>query len=81
MQHLLSFLHSNYNEDSFQITLDFSSDLNWWFFFLSKFNGISLLLSELYQVTDTNDFSADPCDTGLGSFYFGCYYHIVLPIY
>ena len=32
-------------------------------------------------MTDTNNFSVDPCDTGLGGFYFGCYHHIVLPIY
>ena len=32
MQHLLSVLCSNYNQDSIQITLDFRSDLNWWFF-------------------------------------------------
>ena len=47
-------------------------------FFLSKFNGISLL-PEPYWVTNVNDFSVDACDTGLGGFYFGCYYHIVLP--
>ena len=80
MQHLLSALPSNYNQDSIQITSDFCSDLNWWFFFLSKFNGISSSLSEPYWVTEANDFSVDPCDTGLGSFYFECYYHIVLPI-
>ena len=48
-------------------------------FFLSKFNGISLL-PEPYWVTDANDFSVDACGTGLGSFYFGCYYHILLPM-
>ena len=47
-------------------------------FFLSKFNGISLL-PEPYWVTNVNDFSVDACDTGLGGFHFGCYYHIVLP--
>ena len=71
-------LRSNYHQDSFQITSDFRSDLNWWFFFLSKFNGISLL-PEPYWVTDANDFSADARDFGLGGFYCGCYYHIVLP--
>ena len=32
MQRLLSVLRSNYNQDSFQITSDFRSDLNWYFF-------------------------------------------------
>ena len=78
MQRLLSVLRPNYNKHSFQITSDFRSDLKWWSFFLTKFNGVSLL-PEPYWVTDPNDFSVDACDTGLGGFYFGCYYHIVLP--
>ena len=37
------------------------------------------MLPESCWVTDSNDFSVDACDTGLGGLYFGCYYHIVLP--
>ena len=56
MQRLLSVLRSNYNQDSFQITSDFCSDLNWCFFscqslmvFLCYQNLIGSQMSTIFQ--------------------------------
>ena len=57
---------------------DMLSDLRWWDKFLSVYNGVSLLRSSPWPVSD-HFFCTDACLTGIGGFFCGRFFHSSFP--
>lgn len=54
------------------------SDLHWWNKFISVYNGILLLHSSPWSVSD-HYFCTDACTAGIGSFFCGHFFHSPFP--
>ena len=57
---------------------DMLSDLHWWYKFLSVYNGVSLLRSSPWPVSD-HYFCTDACAAGIGGFFRGRFFHSPFP--
>ena len=57
---------------------DMLSDLHWWYKFLSVYNGVSLLRSSPWPVSD-HYFCTDACAAGIRGFFCGRFFHSSFP--
>ena len=59
---------------SFPLTDDLRSDLDWWLFLLSQYNGISVIPSDVL-IPNPELFATDACLSGCGAICFGQFFH------
>ena len=60
------------------ISEDLRADINWWQYFLSKYNGVSVIPSDVI-VSNPELFATDECLTGCGAVCFGECFHREFP--
>ena len=70
--------HSRPKSASFPVTDELHSDIDWWLFFLSHFNGVSVIPSDVV-ISNPELFATDACLTGCGAVCFGEYFHREFP--
>ena len=63
---------------SFPLTVELRSDLDWWLFFLSQYNGISVIPSNVL-ISNPELFATDACLSGCGAICFGEFFHREFP--
>ena len=79
MNRLLEMLRSYHDSDGKKIlTESFRKDINWWWNFMEKFNGVSYIPQELWDEPDVQ-FSTDSCLTGCGGIFSTEFFHAEFP--
>ena len=63
---------------SFPLTDELRSDLDWWLFLLSQYNGISVIPSD-ELISNPELFATDACLSGCGAICFGQFFHREFP--
>jgi len=61
-----------------RLSVDFKRDVRWWSCFMSRFNGVSMMLEEQWSEPDSV-ISTDACLTGGGGWMLGRYFSSVFP--
>ena len=61
-----------------KLTAEFRKDLRWWLRFISVYNGVSLIPTQLWSAPD-GVFSTDSCLTGCGGMSSDQYFHVIFP--
>ena len=74
----LRYCHSRPKSASFPVTDELHSDIDWWLFFLSHFNGVSVIPSDVV-ISNPELFATDACLAGCGAVCFGEYFHREFP--
>ena len=70
---------SSPKHSSFPVTDELRSDVEWWLFFLARYNGISVIPSDTL-IANPELFATDACLTGCGAVCFGEYFHKEFPV-
>ena len=66
------------NHHRIKLTAEFRKDIRWWLRFISVYNEVSLIPTQLWSAPDSV-FSTDSCLTGCGGMSADQYFHVVFP--